>query len=99
MPDAVTQSTGAQLVFSNKFVDSTLLRLNANRLRAPSFSDWNATALAAGSSVVSISHPDGDVKKYALGSIQSIIAGRVPGLIRVSGYEQEMYTQSCSTAV
>ena len=91
VPDAVTQSTGAQLVFSNKFVDSTLLRLNANPPAGAVFSDWNATALAAGSSVVSISHPDGDVKKYALGSIQSIIAGRVPGLIRVSGYEQEMY--------
>ncbi len=90
VPEAVTQSTGAQLVFTNKFVDSTLLRLNANPPVGASFAGWNANPLSAGSSVVSISHPAGDVKKFALGTLQSL-QNRSDGLIRVSGYEQEMY--------
>ncbi|MBL8514616.1 MAG: trypsin-like peptidase domain-containing protein [Betaproteobacteria bacterium] len=90
VPEAVTQSSGAQLLFSNKFVDSTLLRLNANPPVGAVFAGWNATPLNAGSNVVSISHPAGDVKKFALGTLQSI-QNRSDGLIRVSGYEQEMY--------
>ncbi|MBL8521842.1 MAG: trypsin-like peptidase domain-containing protein, partial [Betaproteobacteria bacterium] len=90
VPEAVTQSTGAQLVFSNKFVDSTLLRLNANPPVGTVFAGWNANVLAANSSVVAISHPAGDVKKFALGTLQSL-QNRSDGLIRVSGYEQEMY--------
>ncbi|MBL8519413.1 MAG: hypothetical protein JNK75_01970, partial [Betaproteobacteria bacterium] len=54
------------------------------------FAGWNANVLAANSSVVAISHPAGDVKKFALGTLQSL-QNRSDGLIRVSGYEQEMY--------
>ena len=88
---SVTLNGGAQLVFTNEFVDSTLLRLNLSPPNGVIFSGWNATALAPNSSIVSISHPDGDVMKYALGTVSSTIQERTDGLIRVEGYEQEMY--------
>ncbi len=89
-PNRVDVSGGAQLVFTNQFVDQTLLRLNLSPPPGAIFSGWNAASLLAGSSIVSISHPAGDVKKFALGTVSSI-QDRTDGLIRVADYEQEMY--------
>lgn len=88
---AVTVSGGAQLMFTNQFVDQTLLKMNLAPPAGAIFSGWNAAALAPNSSIVSISHPAGDVMKFALGTINSFIQGRTDGLIRLGDYEQEMY--------
>jgi lysyl endopeptidase len=85
-----TTGGGAQLAFTNQFVDSTLLRLNVQPPVGTIFAGWNSNAMSAGQSVVSISHPRGDVKKLALGTLSSV-QNRNDGLIRLSGYEQEMY--------
>lgn len=90
-PNRVDVSGGAQLVFTNQFVDQTLLKMNLSPPSGAIFSGWNAAALAPDSSIVSISHPTGDVKKFALGTVSSTIQGRTDGLIRVAGYEQELY--------
>lgn len=90
-PASTSTSGGAQLVFTNQFVDSTLLRLNVPPPSGTVFAGWNTNPLNPGDPVVSISHPTGDVKKYATGTLRSL--RRVPddGRIRVSGYEQEMW--------
>ena len=90
-PESTTVSGGAQLVFTNQFVDQTLLRLNLSPPSGAIFSGWDAAALAPNSSIVSISHPTGDVMKYALGTVSSTIENRTDGLIRLADYEQEMY--------
>ena len=90
-PDSVNNNGGAELVFTNQFVDSTLLKLNLPPPAGAIFSAWNAAALAPDTSIVSLSHPTGDVMKYALGTLTSSIQNRTDGLIRVAGYEQEMY--------
>ena len=87
----VTVAGGAQLVFTNQFVDSTLLRLNNPPPSGAVYSAWNASPLAANSAVVSISHPSGDYMKFATGIVSSTIQNRPDGLIRFGQFEQEMY--------
>ena len=81
---------GAQLVFTNQFVDSTLLRLNSAPPAGSVFSGWNAAPMDVNSSVISVSHPSGDYMKYATGTVSSL-QGRTDGLYRVVGFEQDFY--------
>jgi hypothetical protein len=67
-PNRVQVSGGAQLVFGNRNVDSTLLRMNQSAPSGSVFSGFNFASLAPGSSIVSISHPDGDTSRYAIGN-------------------------------
>jgi hypothetical protein len=97
-PESINIGGGAQLVFTNQFVDSTLLRLNLSPPAGAVFAGWNAAPLSPNTSVVSVSHPTGDVMKFALGTISSI-QNRSDGLIRVGGYEQEMYAVLFSRGV
>ncbi len=87
----VTVSGGAQLVFTNQFVDGTLLRLNNPPPSGAVYSGWNASPLAPNTSIVSISHPSGDFMKFATGRVSSTIQDRPDGLYRSSRFEQEMY--------
>ncbi len=87
--DVVTVSGGAQLVFTNQFVDSTLLRLNSPPPAGTVFAGWNTSALTVNSPIVSLSHPRGDLMKAAIGTMS--VPGTPSGLIRLFGYEQSMY--------
>ncbi len=58
---------GASLVFTNFMVDSTLLRLNGTPPSGTVFSGFNAAPLSEGTAVTSISHPTGDIMKFATG--------------------------------
>ena len=87
--DVVDLSGGAQLVFTNQFVDSTLLRLNAPPPAGSIFAGWNAGPLPVNSAIVSLSHPAGDLMKAAIGTVS--VPGNTTGLIRLQGYEQQMY--------
>jgi hypothetical protein len=61
--------TGTQLVFTNYNIDSTLLLLNGTPPAGAVYSGWNAAPLATGDPIVSISHPQGDTARYAVGSV------------------------------
>jgi hypothetical protein len=74
---------GATLVFTSHGPDSTLLQLRSSPPSGAVFSGWNAARLAEGDEVVSISHPQGDVKKYALGAQKQEL--------QVRNYPQAMY--------
>jgi hypothetical protein len=74
---------GAQLVFTSYGADSTLLLMNRNPPAGAVFSGWNAAPLADKDPVVSISHPQGDVKKFAI--------GQESGELLVQGYPQDLY--------
>jgi lysyl endopeptidase len=82
---------GATLVFTSFGADSTLLQLKSAPPSGAVFSGWNAARLAKGDEVVSISHPQGDVKKFALGAEK--------GELLVKGYPQEMYGVSFTRGV
>lgn len=87
--DSVSIGGGTQLVFTNQFVDSTLLTMNQPPPAGAIFAGWNANPLAANSAIVSISHPKGDLMKTAIGTVS--VPGNTTGLIRLQGYEQQMY--------
>ena len=82
-------SGGAQMLFTNQFVDSTLLRLNGSPPAGAIFAGWDSNPLAVNSPIVSLSHPAGDLMKAAIGVIS--VPGNTTGLIRLQGYEQPMY--------
>ncbi len=64
-------SGGAVFLYGNPQSDALFLRLN-NAPPAGSFlSGWDADSLPIGSSVISIHHPQGDLKKVSQGSVQT----------------------------
>lgn len=68
-PPPLQRSGGMQLVFSNFNVDSTLLQMNEAPPESAVYSGWNPARLAAADRIVSISHPQGDTARYAVGGI------------------------------
>lgn len=74
---------GATLVYTSYGADSTLLLMKTNPPAGATYAAWNAERLADGDAVVSISHPQGDVKKFAL--------GKETAELHVTGYPQDMY--------
>jgi lysyl endopeptidase len=82
---------GATLVLTSYGPDSTLLQLKSNAPAGAVFSGWNAARLADGDEVVSISHPQGDVKKFALGAEKAELL--------VRNYPQQMYGVSFTRGV
>jgi hypothetical protein len=81
--NSVQVSGGAQLVFGNYNVDSTLLLMNRPAPAGALFSGWNPARVTAGTPIVSISHPDGDTSRYAIGNITQEY--------RIHGRPQDMY--------
>ncbi|MBL0144359.1 MAG: trypsin-like peptidase domain-containing protein [Betaproteobacteria bacterium] len=75
-PDYRQVSGGMTIEFSDPNTDHTLLVMNAAPPSGVTFSGWNATKLTPGASVYSISHPAGDVSKWAQATISS--AARFP---------------------
>jgi lysyl endopeptidase len=75
---------GAQLVFANDNVDSSLVLLTQQAPAGAVYLGWNPARLASvGDSVVSISHPSGDTSRYAIGSTARDY--------RIVGHPQDMY--------
>jgi hypothetical protein len=68
-PEMVQVAGGMDWVFADPNTDHTLLRMRTAPPEGAVFSGWNAAKLNVGDSAVSLSHPRGDVKKLALGSI------------------------------
>jgi hypothetical protein len=85
-PEATTVqvSGGAQLVFTNHNVDETLVQMNRPVPDGAIYAGWDPTRLAAqGAPILSISHPQGDTTRYAVGA--------TVGDYRVAGYPLDMY--------
>jgi lysyl endopeptidase len=68
----VQRGGGAELVFTNGMVDSTLLRLNQSPPDGVVFAATDASRVANGTPVLALSHPTGDYMKWARGSIQRL---------------------------
>lgn len=67
---------GATLVFTSHGPDSTLLQLKGTPPAGAVFAGWNADRLSEGDEVVSISHPQGDTKRFALGAAKKELLAR-----------------------
>lgn len=83
-PGQVQVAGGMQLVFTNHNVDSTLLLMPAQPPSGATYSGWNAARLnATGAAVTSLSHPQGDTARIALGATSNDF--------RIIGRPQDMY--------
>jgi hypothetical protein len=69
IPSSVQLAGGAQFVYNNPRADVLFLRLNDAAPPGAFFSAWSSSAVASGSSVITIHHPEGDLKKVSEGSI------------------------------
>ncbi len=76
-------SGGMQLVLTNFNVDSTLLLMNGGAPTGAVYSGWDPTRLATAAPIVSISNPEGDTMRYAIGSLDQEF--------RVNDWPQDMY--------
>jgi hypothetical protein len=70
-------SGGASLLYANAASDAALVRLNDPAPQGAWFSGWSREPLGAGSALVALHHPAGDVKKLSLG--QSVGITPAPG--------------------
>ena len=68
-PGWVQQSGGMQLVLGNMNVDSTLLLMNGSPPAGAVYVPWTRERLASNTPIVSLSHPQGDTSRFALGTI------------------------------
>ena len=66
----VQRSGGAQYLYSNRQSDALFLRLHDTPPASAYYSGWDATAIAVGSSALSVHHPSGDLKKVSQGSVR-----------------------------
>ena len=82
-PGRVQTGGGMQLVFTNYNVDSTLLLMNGAPPAGALYAGWNPAHLAANDPIVSVSHPQGDTARYAIGNFDQ--------LYRLTDWPQEFY--------
>jgi hypothetical protein len=82
---------GMSIVFADPNNDQTLLLMNAAPPSGAVYSGWDATKLADGNAVVSLSHPTGDVSKWALAS--------VVGTGRTRAFEQPLWLTQFSRGI
>jgi lysyl endopeptidase len=65
-----TQLTGgATFIYNNPRADVLFLRLNNSAPSGAFFAAWSNNALGSGTSVITIHHPEGDLKKVSEGSV------------------------------
>jgi hypothetical protein len=62
-------SGGATYIYNNAQADVLFLRLNGSPPAGAFFSGWDANTLGAGTNVVTIHHPSGDLKKVSPGAV------------------------------
>jgi lysyl endopeptidase len=74
---------GMEIAFTDPNVDTTLLRMISPPPAGVTFSGFDATILTVGESVVSLSHPAGDVAKLALATVS--------GRARFEDWEQDAF--------
>lgn len=71
-PAARQVGGGAQVLFANTGSDVLFLRLNNAPPAGSYYLGWNSAQVAAGTEIVAIHHPAGDVKKVSLGQVTGI---------------------------
>ena len=73
------RSGGATLLYNDVQADAMLLRLNDTAPAGAFFSGWDPNPIAAGTPVITIHHPQGDLKKVSEGTVQRFSSPGVGG--------------------
>ncbi len=67
VPNYQVTAGGASLLYTSYDVDLTFLRMNNNPPPGTFLAGWDASPVFPGVSVISLHHPQGDLKKYSAG--------------------------------
>jgi hypothetical protein len=67
VPNFQVTAGGASLLYTSYDVDLTFLRMNNNPPQGTFLAGWDAAPVFPGVSVISLHHPQGDLKKYSAG--------------------------------
>ena len=67
-PNRVQIAGGMQLVFTDYSIDGSLLLMTSAPPPGAVYAGFSTTPMASGTSIVSLSHPDGDTMRLALGN-------------------------------
>jgi lysyl endopeptidase len=70
---------GATFVYNNPQADVLFVRLNGTPPAGAFFAGWDPNAIAAGTQVVTVHHPQGDLKKVSQGSVLGFFSPGVAG--------------------
>jgi hypothetical protein len=70
---------GSQFIYNNPRADVLFIRLNDSAPPGAFFAGWSAAALGTGASVITIHHPEGDLKKVSQASTIGTSNPPVPG--------------------
>jgi lysyl endopeptidase len=70
IPPYVRRTNGAQVIYHNSGADVLLLRLNDTAPSGAFFAGWDPNPVPLGTSVITIHHPRGDLKKVSQGTVQ-----------------------------
>jgi hypothetical protein len=65
---------GATYIYNNAQADVLFLRLNGTPPAGSFYSGWDANAIGAGAGVLTIHHPEGDLKKVSEGTVLDLTA-------------------------
>jgi lysyl endopeptidase len=69
VPPYIQVADGATYIYNNPGADVLFLRLNSSPPVGSYFTGWDANAISLGSSVITIHHPQGDLKKVTQGTV------------------------------
>lgn len=68
---------GAMLIYNNPQSDALLVRLDNSPPAGAFYSGWDPNPISAGTAVITVHHPEGDLKKVTQGTVQGL---SVPGV-------------------
>lgn len=68
-PPFVQVTGGATYIYNNPGIDALFLRLNGRPPAGAFYAGWNAAALSAGTPIIVVHHPNGDLKKASQGRV------------------------------
>ncbi len=69
VPPYTQLTAGATYIYNNPGADVLLLRLNDAAPAGAFFAGWDPNAVPVGASIITIHHPEGDLKKVSQGSV------------------------------
>ena len=70
---------GSTYLYNNAQSDALLIKLNATPPRYAYFAGWDAGTIGTGTGVITIHHPEGDLKKTSQGTAQGLVTLQDPG--------------------
>ena len=97
VPPYVQLTRGATLIYNNPGADVLFLRLNDGAPEGAYFAGWDSSAVPVGASIITVHHPQGDLKKVSEGSVRNYSFPPVTGGA-TAPFSEVIYTSGTTEA-